>query len=93
MLLGSSSNFFSNSIINSIKENKLIFSEYFELREINEELIIENTFLKNLKSISTDDKISYKNIDTNYLFNGLEKSNLDKTIDKLDLMDKIVTIV
>lgn len=63
-------NFFSNSIINSIKENKLIFSEYFELREINEKLIIENTFLKNLKSISPDDKISYKNTDTNYLFNN-----------------------
>ena len=58
----------SNSIINSIKENKQIFSEYFELREINEKLIIENTFLKNLKSISPDNKILYKNIDTNYFF-------------------------
>jgi len=52
-------NFFSNSIINSIKENKQIFSEYFELREINEKLIIENTFLKNLKSISPDDNESF----------------------------------
>ena len=63
-------NFFSNSTINSIKESAQIFSEYFDLKKTNEKLIIENNFLKNLKSISPDDEVSFKNIDTNFFFNA-----------------------
>ena len=40
-------NFYSNSMINSINGLKQNFSEYFELKIINENLIIENTLLKN----------------------------------------------
>ena len=70
----------------------------FLTEKINLEIkIIENKEL--IENISSKINIIYKEIkkneikpDTNYLFNGLEKSNLHKTINKLDLMDKIITI-
>ena len=44
-------NFYSNSVINTINDLKQNFSEYFELKIINENLIIENTLLKNNSNI------------------------------------------
>ena len=40
-------NFYSNNTINSINSFKQSFNEYFELKRINEKLIIENSILKN----------------------------------------------
>ena len=44
-------NFFSNSLVNIINEEKQNLVEYFELKEINENLINENNFLRNNYSI------------------------------------------
>ena len=58
--------------------------------------VIENK--KFIENICSKINIIYKQIkqneispETSYLFNGLEKSNLDKSINKLDLMDKFLT--
>ena len=40
-------NFFSKSLVNIINEEKQNLVEYFELKEINENLINENNFLRN----------------------------------------------
>ena len=59
-------NFYSNSIINTINDLKQNFSEYFELKVINENLIIENTLLKNnSNNIAGNDSIMY---DENYTY-------------------------
>ena len=60
-------NFFSNSLINIILEKKQLFTEYFELKSINERLIDENNFLRNNYSPNIDlDSIKTIN---NYSFN------------------------
>ena len=59
-------NFYSNSLINLINEQKQNLTEYFELKKINESLINENNFLRN--NYSRNIKIdSLKSVD-NYLF-------------------------
>ena len=59
-------NFYSNSVINTINDFKQNFSEYFELKVINENLIIENTLLKN-NSINTAENDSIIS-DENYTY-------------------------
>ena len=95
-------NLFTIKYTSSCKKKRkyLLYSAiYFLTEKINLEIkIIQNKNI--IENICSKINIIYKELkkneiqpDTNYLFNGLEKSNLDKTIDKLDLMDKIVTIV
>ena len=82
------------------KRKYLIYSAInFLTEKINLEIkIIQNKEI--IEKICSKIDIIYKELkkneikpDTDYLFTGLEKSNLDKSIDKLDLMDKLITIV
>jgi len=59
-------NFYSNSLVNSIKKQKQTLIEYFDLKKINESLISENNFLRN--NYYQNDKIdSLKSMD-NYFY-------------------------
>ena len=61
-------NFYSNSLVNVINEQKQTLSEYFKLKKINESLISEIIFLRN--NYSQNIKIdSTKSMD-NYFFNS-----------------------
>ena len=69
---------------------------YFLTEKINLNTnVIQN---KNIvENICSKINLIYKQIkeneikpDTNYLFNGLEKSNLDKSINKLDIMNNFL---
>ena len=61
-------NFFSNSLVNIINEEKQNLVEYFELKEINENLINENNFLRN--NYSKTNKIDSLINTDNYLFSS-----------------------
>tara|TARA_B100000401_G_scaffold33027_1_gene19768 strand:- start:2239 stop:2760 length:522 start_codon:yes stop_codon:yes gene_type:complete len=80
-------NFYSNSIINTINDLKQNFSEYFELKVINENLIIENTLLKNnsINTAKNDSIISDENytyIPAKIISNSIKFSKNFITINK-----------
>ena len=93
-------NLFSIKYTNSCKKKRkyLMYSAIYLLTEkinLNIDVIENKKFIEN---ICSKINIIYKQIkqneispETSYLFNGLEKSNLDKSINKLDLMDKFLT--
>ena len=70
---------------------------YFLTEKINLNIsVIQNKNI--IENICSKINIIYKQIkqneilpESNYLFNGLEKSNLDKSISKLDMMDKFLS--
>jgi len=59
-------NFFFNSLVNLINEEKQSIVEYFELKKINENLVSENNLLRNKYSSNT--KIDSVKSVNNYLF-------------------------
>ena len=59
-------NFFSNSFVNLINEEKQSIVEYFELKKINEKLVSENNLLRN--NYSKNKKIDSVKSVNNYLF-------------------------
>ena len=69
---------------------------YFLTEKINFNInVIQNKNI--IENICSKINLIYKQIkeneikpDDNYLFNGLEKSNFDKSIDKLEMMDKFL---
>lgn len=90
-------NLFSIKYTNSCKKKRkylMYTSIYFLTEKINLNInVIQNKNI--IENICSKINLIYKQIkdneikpDTSYLFNGIEKSNLDKSINKLDLMDK-----
>ena len=80
-------NFYSNTVINTINDFKQNFSEYFELKIINENLIIENTLLKNnsINTAKNDSIISDENytyIPAKIISNSIKFSKNFITINK-----------
>ena len=80
-------NFYSNTVINTINDFKQRFTEYFELKIINENLILENTLLKNnIINIVENDSISieldYSYIPAKIISNSIKFSKNFITIDK-----------
>ena len=59
-------NFYSNSLVNTINDFKQSFTEYFELKRINEKLIIENSFLKNNSIKTTENDSIFNNGNYSY---------------------------
>ncbi len=59
-------NFFTNSFVNTIKENKLELIEYFELKKTNQSLINENSFLRNNTNLYLKDSFNFSQ--KNYLY-------------------------
>ena len=92
-------NLFSIKYTNSCKKKRkyLMYSAIYLLTEkIDTSIsVIQNKQL--VETVCSKINFIYKQIksneikpDTSYLFNGLEKSNLDKSIDKLDMMNKVL---
>tara|TARA_Y100000816_G_scaffold245458_1_gene193453 strand:- start:969 stop:2021 length:1053 start_codon:yes stop_codon:yes gene_type:complete len=92
-------NLFSIKYTNSCKKKRkyLMYSAiYFLTEKINFNInVIQNKNI--IENICSKINLIYKQIkeneikpDDNYLFNGLEKSNFDKSIDKLEMMDKFL---
>ena len=80
-------NFYSNTTINSINNFKQSFSEYFELKRINENLIMENNILKNNSiKITENDSIfnqgDYTFIPAKIISNSIKFSKNFITINK-----------
>ena len=80
---------------NSDKNNFEIYTDFAEKINLNIDVIQNKKIVEN---ICSKINIIYKQIkqneivpESNYLFNGLEKSNLDKSISKLDMMDKFLS--
>ena len=60
-------NFYSNSLVNTINDFKQSFTEYFGLKIINDNLILENTILKNNTINITENDSVFKEENYSYI--------------------------
>lgn len=100
----SAMNIFSIKYTPAVKKRRR-FLMYFVVGLLTEEVnynidIISNTNKKEIDSVVSKINVIYKQIkqneetpSTEYLFNGIGKSNLEKTIEKLDKMKSLNTII
>ena len=70
----------------------LVTETYNTQVEIIDDKSLVDNIVKRIDLIYKEIKKNEIKPDTDYLFNGLEKSNREKTIEKLDMMNNLNTI-